>query len=48
MSAYVRTSGSVQQGDLIGRVGTTGLSTGCHMHWEVRANGVPVNPRGWF
>jgi len=48
MSEYVLTSGYVIKGTLIGRVGTTGLSTGCHMHWEVRVNGTPVNPRGWF
>lgn len=37
----------VEQGDLLGYVGTTGLSTGPHLHWEVRVRGIPVNPQEW-
>ncbi len=37
----------VAQGDILGRVGNTGLSTGAHLHWEVWVDGQAVDPLQW-
>jgi murein DD-endopeptidase MepM/ murein hydrolase activator NlpD len=38
----------VDRGQLVGYVGSTGWSTGCHLHFTVMANGVAVDPMRWF
>ena len=42
----VKTGGTVKQGQVIGYIGTTGLSTGPHLHYEFQVNGVHVDPLG--
>jgi len=49
MSAYSTNVGErVTRGEVIGYVGTTGYSTGCHLHFMVFENGQTVNPAGWL
>jgi murein DD-endopeptidase MepM/ murein hydrolase activator NlpD len=37
----------VEKGQLIGKIGATARVTGPHLHWEMWANGVQVNPVDW-
>ena len=43
----VQAGQEVERGELIGKAGSTGLSTGAHLHWELRVNGVFVDPLQW-
>ena len=38
----------VRQGDIVGYVGSTGWSTGCHLHFSILVNGTAVDPMNWL
>jgi murein DD-endopeptidase MepM/ murein hydrolase activator NlpD len=49
LSKYARSKGDkVNRGDVIGYVGTTGYSTGCHLHFMVLVDGKTTDPMGWL
>ncbi|CAB4693993.1 MAG: peptidoglycan DD-metalloendopeptidase family protein [Actinobacteria bacterium] len=48
-SSYVLDVGDrVQRGDIVGYVGNTGWSTGCHLHFTVLVDGTAVDPENWL
>ncbi|QRN41735.1 MAG: peptidoglycan DD-metalloendopeptidase family protein [Neisseriaceae bacterium] len=44
----VRNNQTVKAGDIIGNVGNSGLSTGSHLHYEIRYNDEPINPNPYL
>jgi hypothetical protein len=44
---HVTAGQKVERGDLLGEVGSTGISTGPHLHWEMRLDGEPTNSLLW-
>ncbi len=48
LSASVRTGAAVEPCEVVGQVGSSGHSTGPHLHFEVRRDGRPVDPSPWL
>jgi murein DD-endopeptidase MepM/ murein hydrolase activator NlpD len=44
----VRAGQTVKEGDTVAMAGTTGSSTGCHLHFEVMVDGSYVDPMDWI
>lgn len=45
---YVKEGDRVMRGEIIGSVGSTGLSTGSHLHYQIEVDGVPVDPMNYL
>jgi murein DD-endopeptidase MepM/ murein hydrolase activator NlpD len=49
LSSYAKSVGDkVNRGDVVGYVGSTGYSTGCHLHFMVLVDGHTTDPMGWL
>ncbi len=48
LKSDVKKGTKVNRGDVIGQVGRSGIATGPHLHYEVRKDGIPVNPVNYF
>lgn len=47
-SIEVKKGQKIKRGKIIGRVGKSGNATGYHLHYEIRLQGTPVNPRSYM
>jgi murein DD-endopeptidase MepM/ murein hydrolase activator NlpD len=45
---FVVVGQKVKRGDVVSAIGSTGKSTGTHLHYEVRVNGLPVDPSNYI